>query len=126
LSLVLDAGALLAVERGDREVAILLKTELAAGRRPVTHGGIIGQVWRGGTGRQARLAKLLPALATSSLDVELGRRAGLLLGRGRRSDVIDAALVLLARDGDIVLTSDPGDLVPLATNADLNIEIVSV
>jgi hypothetical protein len=44
----------------------------------------------------------------AALDEELGRQAGVLLGRSRRSDVIDAALLLLARDGDEVLTSDPG------------------
>ncbi len=34
-----------------------------------------------------------------ALDEELGRRAGVLLGRAGSSDVVDAAVVLLARDG---------------------------
>ena len=126
MSLVLDAGALVAIERADRETIALIKQELRAGRAPRTHGGVIGQVWRGGSGRQANLARLLPALEISGLDDSLGRRAGVLLGRARMTDVIDAALVLLAADGDFVLTSDADDLVPLAASAGLHVDIVPV
>ena len=125
MGLVLDAGALLAVERADREVMALLKQELLMGRAPVTHGGVVGQVWRGG-GRQARLASLLDGTSVEPLDAALGRRAGALLARTRRADVIDAALVLLAADGDLVLTSDPHDLRALAAAAGLHVEIVPV
>ena len=71
----------------------------------------MGQVWRGGSGRQARLAALLAALHTAALDASLGRRAGVLLGRARATDVVDAALVLLAVDGDSIVTSDPKGMV---------------
>jgi hypothetical protein len=125
MSLVLDAGALIAVERDDRDTIALIKQELQSGRTPVTHGGIVGQVWRGG-GRQARLARLLPALDVVSLDDELGRRAGVLLGWARMDDVMDAALVLLAQDGDFVITSDPDDLVPLAQATGVHVDIVPV
>jgi hypothetical protein len=40
--------------------------------------------------------------------------------------VIDAALVLLADDGDVILTSDPDDIEPLAVAANLDVEIVAV
>jgi hypothetical protein len=126
MSLVLDAGALVAVERADRDTIALIKQELLAERAPVTHGGVVGQVWRGGAGRQAILARLLPALEIAALDAALGSRAGVLLGRTRRQDVIDAALVLLAADGDVLLTSDPSDLAPLAAAAGLQVDIVRV
>ena len=126
MNLVLDAGAFLAVERGDRDTAALIKNQLLAGRTPVTHGGIVGQVWRGGGARQAHLARLLPAIDIQGLDDALGRRAGVLLGQARLSDVIDAAIVLLAADGDVILTSDPNDLTPLAAAAGLHVDIVSV
>jgi len=126
MSLVLDAGALVAVEGPQRETAALIKHELLTGRPPLTHGGVIGQVWRGGAGRQAHLARLLPALDIAPLDAALGRRAGVLLGRARMDDVIDAALVLLASDGDLVLTSDPSDLTPLAAVAGLHVDVVPV
>jgi hypothetical protein len=125
VSLVLDAGALLAVERGDRTLTALLKRELLATQPPVTHGGVVGQVWRGG-GRQARLARFLPACEIAPLDEALGRRAGQLLSRTRQRDVVDAALVLLAVDGDWILTSDPDDLAPLAAAAGLHVEIILI
>lgn len=126
MSLILDAGALLAIERLNRDVMALLKSELLQRRVPITHGGIIGQVWRGGSGRQANLARVLTALEIAPLDDALGRRAGILLGRARTSDVIDAAIVLLARDGDTVLTSDAVDLEPLATLVRVYVDIVPV
>lgn len=46
MTLVLDAGAFLAVEREDRDVVALIKRERIAGRAPVTHGGVIGQIWQ--------------------------------------------------------------------------------
>jgi hypothetical protein len=125
MTLVLDAGALLAVERAKRDVIALIKGELAAARPPVTHGGVVGQVWRGG-GRGARVAQLLPGLDVRPLDATLGRRAGVLLGIARRADVIDAALSLLAVDGDTILTSDPGDLVPLVRAAGAHVDVVGV
>jgi hypothetical protein len=124
VSLVLDAGAFIAVERADRDTVALIKQELLERRSPITHGGVIGQVWRGGSGRQASIARLLPALDVASLDAELGRRAGALLGRAHMDDVVDAALVLLTTDGDFLLTSDPDDLAPLAQAAGLDIDIV--
>jgi hypothetical protein len=126
LSLVLDAGALVAVERVHRDTVALIKQELLHGRAPLTHGGIVGQVWRGGRGRQVNLARLLPALDVTPLAVTLGRRAGVLLAATRTDDVMDAALVLLAADGDVLLTADAGDLEPLAAAAGLHIDIVPV
>jgi hypothetical protein len=92
----------------------------------LTHGAVVGQVWRGGSGRQARLAALLPALHTAALDASLGQRAGVLLGRARTTDVVDAALVLLAVDGDAIITSDPDDIARLALSAGLDADIVPV
>jgi hypothetical protein len=126
VSLVLDSGALVAVERGDRETVALIKHELLAGRVPITHGGVVGQVWRGGSGRQANLARLLPALRVSPLDLALGRRAGMLMGKARTADVIDAALVLLTENGDSLLTSDPRDLAALAAIAGVEVDVVRV
>ncbi len=126
MSLVLDAGALVAVERGDRDTIAIIKGERLAGRAPVTHGGVVGQVWRGGRGRQANLARLLPGVEVVALDDALGRQAGVLLGAALASDVIDAALVLLAADGDVILTSDPGDLVQLAQAAGTHVDLVPV
>jgi hypothetical protein len=124
--LLLDAGAFLAVERHDRDVVALIKAELTANRAPKTHGGIVAQVWRGGAGRQAPLARLLPGVDVVPLDVELGRSAGMLLKAARAVDAIDAALVAVAGDGDDILTSDVDDLRALAAAAGVHVELVVV
>jgi hypothetical protein len=126
VSIVLDAGALVAVERGDRDIVALIKRERREGRAPLSHGGVIGQVWRGGYGRQATLARLLPGVDVQALDDDLGRRAGVLLGAAGQADVIDAAVVLLANDGDEIYTSDPGDLRDLAIAAGMHVELIPV
>lgn len=123
--LVLDAGALLAVERGDREVIALIKRERIAGRIPVTHGGVVGRAWRGGA-RQALLARLLPGVEVQPLGEALGRRAGQLLARTKTTDVIDAAIALLARDGDELMTSDPTELRRLIRATGAHVDIIEV
>jgi hypothetical protein len=124
--LVLDAGAFVAVEHGSRDVVALIKRERLAGRSPVTSGGVVAQVWRGGSGRQLPVARLLAGTDVAPIDDPLGRRAGTLLGRSGQSDAIDAAVICLAVDGDDILTSDPGDLRALAQAAGIHVELVRV
>ena len=123
---MLDAGALIAVERLDRDVIALIKRERLAGRTPVTHGGVVGQVWRGGGGRQANLARLLAGVEVVALDGSLGRRAGALLARTKTADVIDAAVALLANDGDEILTAEARDLRPLVRATGAHVEVIEV
>jgi len=124
MRLILDAGALIALERNDRAMWQRLKLASQTGESPLSHGGIVGQVWRGRGSRQALLAKALDVLDIRRLDSVLGRASGELLARTKQDDVIDAAVVLLATDGDRIVTSDPEDLAPLARAADLDIELV--
>ena len=124
--LVLDAGAFVTVERGDRDVVALVKRERLAGRAPVTNGGVVAQVWRGGGGRQASVARLLAGVDIAPIDDSLGRRAGMLLARTGHADAIDAAVVCLAVDGDDIITSDPGDLRILAEVAEVHVELIPV
>jgi hypothetical protein len=124
--LILDAGALVAVERGDRQVVALVKRERLAGRVPTTCGAVVAQVWRGGHGRQAPVARLLAGTDITPIGDELGRRAGMLLARSGQSDAIDASVVCLAADGDDILTSDPGDLSALAEAAGIYIDLIPI
>ncbi len=124
MSVILDAGALVALERDDRAMWRRLKAALHSGSPLVTHGGVIAQVWRSGTGRQARLARALRAVDTLPLDDELGRRAGVLLARSGLSDAIDAALAAMADHGDQIVTSDPDDLAVLVAATDRRVDVV--
>jgi hypothetical protein len=61
-----------------------------------------------------------------ALDEELGKKAGVLLGRSGAEDAVGAALICLAADGDDTLTSDPGDLRALAGAAGVHVDLVPV
>jgi hypothetical protein len=126
MTLVLDSGALIALEKNDRAMWRRLKSSLVTGEAPVSHGGVIAQAWRGGGPRQALLAKALAAIDVRALDERLGLAAGELLARAGASDVIDAAVVLLAYDGDDIVTSDTEDLQPLAAQLGRHVELVRV
>jgi hypothetical protein len=126
VTLILDAGALLALERSDRRVWRRFSSARLAGFTPVTHGGIVGQAWRTGGPRQALLAKALAGTEIRPLDEALGRKAGRLLGRAGARDVVDAALVLLAEDGDEIMTSDPSDLTKLISHVRVAVDVIRV
>ena len=76
----------------------------------VTSSGCVAQAWRLGGPRQALLARLLTGVAELGLDAGVSRRVGELCARAGSGDVVDAHLALLARDGDVLLTSDVVDL----------------
>jgi hypothetical protein len=76
---------------------------------------VLGQVWRDPS-RQVRLGALVkgPTTVVPPLDRLLAEAAGILCGRARTSDVIDASVVLLARrERAVVVTSDSNDLLRL-------------
>jgi hypothetical protein len=126
MKLILDNGALIALERNDRAMWRRLKLALIAEQVPLSHGGIVGQAWRGRGSRQALLAKALNGVEIRPLDHTLGRAAGELLALTGRRDVVDAALVLLADDGDVIVTSDPDDIEPLARAARRHVDLIRV
>lgn len=120
--LVLDAGAFVAIERGDVAMQRRVVAARLANTRLVTHGAIVGQVWR--TPKQVKLSLALRGVNVLPIDDGLGRRAGRLLALTRTRDVVDAALVALCEPGDVVVTSDPDDIAVLAEAAKLDIEIL--
>lgn len=123
MRLVLDSGALIALERNQRPMWARLKAAQLAGDVPVTHGGVLGQVLRGGP-RQARLARALDGIDVKPLDERLGQEAGELLGRAGLSDVVDAAVVLLTIDGDEIVTVDRDDFEVLVSTSGRHVELV--
>lgn len=123
MSLVLDTGALIALERNERQMWVRLKAAQLGGDLPMTHAGALGQVWRGKPG-QARLAQALAGIDVRPLDEQMGREAGRLLGTAGMSDVVDAVIVLLAQDGDEIVTSDHDDLERLARASGRHVELI--
>jgi hypothetical protein len=123
VTLVLDSGALIALDRNERAMWIRLKAAQLAGVPPVTHAGVLGQVWRGGP-RQARLSQALAGVDVQPLDEPLGRRTGALLAVTGLTDVIDATVVLLSVDGDDIVTSDHHDLESLVEASGRHVELI--
>jgi predicted nucleic acid-binding protein len=113
MSIVLDAGALIAFERGDRTIQAYLDLAADTGDPVRTSAAVVAQVWRGGA-RQALLSRLLQGLEEIALTPQRGRAIGELLRLARTSDVCDASLIELADSGDEILTSDPDDLEQVA------------
>lgn len=117
VGLVLDAGALIAFDRGDREVAALVEATRRRRERILTSSGCVAQAWRGSGSRQALLVRLLRGVDERPLDRSRSRNVGELCAKAAAADVIDAHVALLADDPDIVLTSDVEDLQQLLTAA---------
>ena len=110
--IVLDAGALIALDRGDKRMIALLHTALAQGRTFRVPAGVVGQAWRDGR-RQVTLARFLRSgeVEIIPLDEQLARACGELCSATNSADVIDASVVILARERrDPIATSDPNDL----------------
>ena len=116
---VLDTGALIAIDRADRDVIRMLEL---AGEVHVP-AGALGQAWRN-PARQVRLARVVASedVEIHPLDAAVARAAGQLCAATATSDVIDASVIILAHAvGGVPVTSDAGDLRRL----DPGIEIVS-
>jgi hypothetical protein len=116
-ALILDAGALLAVDRDDRAMIARLRVAQDSGFELRSNAMVVAQVWRDRRGRQANLARVLQAVEVRPVRDRDGRDAGALLADAGTADPIDATVVLLAAPGDRILTSDHGDLTRLAAAA---------
>ena len=113
---ILDTGALLAVERGDRTIDVLLVQAKRTGATLTVPAGCVAQAWRKPR-RQARLAAFLRRSYVDivALDATDARSVGLALAASGTTDVVDAHVAVCAlRRGATVLTSDPEDIRALA------------
>jgi hypothetical protein len=108
----LDAGGLIALDRNDRRVVVLL-ARAAETKAPVTvPASALAQAIRR-PDRQVRLARLVrqPTTDVVPLDRVDATNVGRLLAASGTSDVVDAHVVICARRGEQpVVTSDPDDL----------------
>lgn len=123
-ALLLDAGALVAIDKRDRKLGAMLRVALETDLPVRTGAPVVAQVWR--DGRQANLARVLAGVDVRPLDRKTGRRTGELLGAAGTSDVVDAHLALLAMHGDRILTSDPDDIRRLIDERGVEVRILPV
>jgi predicted nucleic acid-binding protein len=114
----LDAGGLIALDRNERRVVVLLARARETGARATVPATVLAQAIRR-LDRQVRLSRLIRQPTTDV--IELGRvdatNVGRLLAASGTSDIADAHVVICARRADQpVVTSDPGDLRQLDPN----------
>ncbi len=122
MSVTLDTGALIALDRGDLRLLALLDRISRRQGRVLIPAGVVAQAWRGP--KQARLARLLraPEVEVIALDEPSARTVGVLLGKTGTSDTVDAHVVVVARrSGTPVITSDPDDLRQLDNRLDIHV-----
>ncbi len=107
-----DAGGLIALERSDRRVLVLVARAREIGAEITIPATALAQVLRV-PARQARLMRLLrqPGTTTVALDRADASFVGQLLAATGTSDLADAHVVICARRaGHVVVTSDPEDI----------------
>jgi transcription antitermination factor NusA-like protein len=117
----LDAGALIALDRGDRRVIVLVARAAERRARVTVPAGALAQAIRRPE-RQVRLARLVRQSTTDvvPLDRVDATHVGKLLAASGTADVVDAHVVLVARRaGQAIVTSDPEDLRRLDPGAEL-------
>jgi len=119
-----DAGGLIALDRDDRRVVVLLARASQTNAPITVPASALSQAIRRPE-RQLRLARLIrqPATTVAALDRVDATNVGRLLAASGTSDVVDAHVVICARRaGQRVVTSGPDDLRRL----DPELELVSL
>lgn len=110
--LTLDAGALIALDRNQRQVLALLARTMERGLRVTIPATALAQAMRN-PARQARLSRLMRQSGTDLMPLNGpdATAVGLLLAKTGTADIVDAHVVVCARRAQqAVLTSDAADL----------------
>jgi predicted nucleic acid-binding protein len=108
----LDAGGLIALDRNDRRVVVLLARARETGARVTIPATALAQAVRR-PDRQVRLLRLIRQPTTDVIDLDRvdATNVGRLLAASGTSDIVDAHVVICARRSEQhVVTSDPADL----------------
>lgn len=115
MSVVYDAGVLVAADRNDRTAWADHRARLELGVIPATTAPVVGQVSR--SPQQAQLRRLLRGCDVVAFVARDGHEVGALLAKAGTADVVDAHVALVAaRREATIITSDPRDLRRLATH----------
>jgi len=112
VGVTLDAGGLIALDRDDRRMIVLLARAAEARGRVTIPASALAQAIRR-PDRQVRLARLIrqPTTDVVALDRVDATHVGRLLAASGTADIADAHVVVCARRAaQRVVTSDPDDL----------------
>ena len=125
--LVLDSGGVSRLaERSHQALAMIRALRDQGLWPPKVPSVVLIECLRGHAGRDALENRFLKTCdLTDFVPESLARRAATLRRLARRGSAVDALVVAFAEPGGTVLTSDPKDLVALASHAD-DVAIVRV
>jgi hypothetical protein len=125
VTVVYDAGVLIAAERHDRGAWADHRARLELGIVPVTTAPVVAQVSR--SGQQAQLRRLLRGCHIVAFAPAQAHTVGALLAATGSRDVVDAHVVLVAGEsGASVLSSDKDELSPLAAKLPAPVQVIPV
>ena len=114
MTIVYDAGVLVAADRNDREAWAKHRARLERDVVPITTAPVVAQVSR--SVRQALLHRFLRGCDVVAFAPADAHEVGALLGRAGTADVVDAHVVVTAaRRASAVLTTDRADLEHLSS-----------
>ena len=125
MTAVLDAGALIAIDKRDRTVGAMLRVLQREGVPVNTSAAAVAQVWRDG-GRRVNLARVLSGVDIAALDELAARKVGELLRASASTDLVDAHVALLVTQEGSVLTSDDDDIKTLLRARRVKARVVHV
>ncbi|MGC1512350.1 MAG: hypothetical protein WA797_05490 [Acidimicrobiales bacterium] len=125
MTVVLDAGALIAIDKRDRAVGAMLRVLQRDDVPVVTSTAVVAQTWRDPR-RQVNLARVLTGVDIAALDDVAAKKVGKLLRANGTSDLADAHVALLVQPQERVLTSDEADIKALLRTRRVKAVIIRV
>ena len=125
MTVVLDAGALIAIDKRDRAVGAMLRVLQRDGVPVVTSAAVVAETWRDPR-RQVNLTRVLTGVDIAALDGIAAKKVGELLRANGTSDLTDAHVALLVQPRERVLTSDEADIRALLRTRRVKAAIVQV
>ena len=103
-----DTGALIAIERRDRAMLALYEQLVRIRARITIPTCVVGEWWRD---QRGKLARVLDGAVVEPLTLQLAKLAGSVQAQVSGATMVDSVVVAsAAQRGDLILTSDVGDL----------------
>jgi len=123
MSIVYDAGVLVAADRSDRGVWADHRIRLELALVPLTTAPVVAQVSR--SSQQVQLRRFLRGCAIAAFSSDQAHKVGVLLGAAGMADVVDAHVVIVAgASGATVITSDQDDLSSLSSHLEASVPVL--
>jgi hypothetical protein len=125
VSVVYDAGVLIAADRNDRRTWAEHRVRLELGLLPLTTAPVVAQVSR--APRQVQLRRFLRGCSIVPFTADQAHEVGALAGAADTSDMVDSHVVIVAESATAtVLTTDPDDMRRLSAAVDTPVPIVTI